>query len=90
MDRKVKKEIRRTVLAILAALLAFVLMYFPAKQNVWLAVLVAAAVYLGAYMFAEPILRIGDRDVDSIEGGKEAALLLENAYATCVKIAALN
>ena len=65
-------------------------MYFPAKQNVWLAVLVAAAVYLGAYMFAEPILRIGDRDVDSIEGGKEAALLLENAYATCVKIAALN
>ncbi|NLZ55777.1 MAG: hypothetical protein GX900_03840, partial [Clostridiaceae bacterium] len=46
MDRKVKKEIRRTVLAILAALLAFVLMYFPAKQNVWLAVLVAAAVYL--------------------------------------------
>ncbi|NLZ70633.1 MAG: hypothetical protein GX907_04795 [Clostridiaceae bacterium] len=90
MDRKAKKEIRRTILALLSALLAFVLIYFPAKQSIWLAALTACAVYLGIYMFAEPILKIGDRDADSIEGGKEAALLLENGYTTCVKINVLN
>ena len=75
------KEIIRTVISVLAAIIFFFLLYIVLAFAAIPAAALAIAMYFGMYFLLKPRTRIGNVEVDQMRGGEDSLRLMEEARA---------
>ena len=74
------KESIRTILAFLAGLLVFALLYFQASWHILVSGIIALLIYGAVFLLTKPVKRIGNTPVDSLKGGPELLQIMSDAH----------
>lgn len=74
------KESTRTIIAFLAGLLTFFLLYHLICWHILISGLIALLVYGAVFLLTKPVKRIGKTRVDNLKGGTELLQIMSDAY----------
>lgn len=74
------KETARTILAFIAALAAFLVLFFLAKWHIVASAAIALLLYGAVFLLTNPVRRIGSTRVDSLKGGPELLQIMSDAH----------
>lgn len=72
-------EKKQTVIALIAALIVFLLLFFVLKWNWGMATIITLLSYLAVFYLVKPVVRIGKLEIDEMEDGLELKRLMDEA-----------
>lgn len=72
-------SVKQNLYAFLAGVVAFILTFLVLKWPILVAVLISIGTFIGVYLLATPVIRIGDLELAQLENGEELKLLFDQS-----------